>query len=170
MPRLPCESMPGPILSFSRTAKEKEKEKEIPEPSQHHSVLMDCTLPRPHRSDRSPQYQVGVMDQCRSIVFTAEFHSNSKHWASWSASSGEGSRPPHMSGLAASMAAYAITRLLHRESQPHVEDSVFGSGESGTYSSTIFRRHNHAMFQLRLLSGSPRTRICASARMSPQNG
>ena len=60
----------------------------------------------------SIQYHVGVTDQCRSIVLTALFHSYSKHRANWSASSADGSRPPHISGLKASRVAYIDTRLL----------------------------------------------------------
>jgi hypothetical protein len=50
---------------------------------------------------------VGGVSQCRSICSSASFHSYAKQSASSCASCASGIRPPHISGLAASLVAYA---------------------------------------------------------------
>lgn len=94
------------------------------------------------------QYQVGGVAQCLSIVSIAALHSSSKHVASCCTIFSLGPLPPHISGFRASASEKILT----------------------SPSSRIRVRHSHARFQLRLLSGSERTRRCASATMSALRG
>lgn len=122
-----------------RTEEESQRIVRRPEPGK-------SRLNVPANTDSFPsQYPVvvGGVSQCRSICSSASFHSYAKQSASCCASSASGVRPPHISGLAASLVATLELYNCHfwlasgRPSQSRV-------ARDGTHSSRILASTSQA--------------------------
>ena len=85
--------------------RKKRKKSQLAITSMQQSHIISTPCPRQHHA--------GAIDHNRSIVVIASFHSRSKQPASRSASSGVGTRPPHIHGISASAFAKYATSLLN---------------------------------------------------------